>query len=834
MTTPMMAQWEECKKEAKGALLLFRLGDFYEAFCEDATKVAKEANLTLTARQGVPMCGIPYHTSELYIDRLLAKGHKVAIAEQMEEPKEAKGLVRREIVRIVTPGTTLSSTLVAEKRNNFFASVVSLGETVGCSFLDVTTGEFAATECTDEETLQSILHRVRPSEILAEKTFLSEKPHFFAALSYSFPFLLNEEGECDPKIASAALSFHLDTSQFRGKRAAVAAAGMLLLYLKEELHLSLEQVRAIDFHPFSQTMGIDPATLGHLELSGALLEFLDRTWTPMGGRLLSAWLKAPLLDPEEIRGRQEKIKELVAYSEEAKGLDEPLQKIKDLERLAMKVVTQIAGPRDLLALGLSLEQVPLLKERSLRFSSAFAQELFDAAPLAEMILSALHPTPPLRIGDGEIFREGFDPELDRLRHAARDSISWMGRYQMRLREETGIKTLKVGYTQAFGYYIEVSRGQSEKVPAEFQRRQTLTNAERFTTEELKQFEHQVLTAEERAKALESSHFYKLRAQIAEKASEIVSCAKAVAKIDLFLSLAKVARGEGWTQPLIDDSDRLEIRGGRHPIVERAVGKASFIANDAEMHRERQMLLITGPNMAGKSTYMRQVALIVVLAQMGSYVPAESLRMGVVDQLFSRIGASDNLAKGQSTFMVEMAETAYILRHATARSLVLLDEIGRGTSTYDGIAIAWAVAEFLLLQNGKQAKTLFATHYWELTRLQEEHPHLVNLHAAVRETGEGILFLRKMVPGGTDKSYGIHVAKLAGLPSKVLRKAEDILSLLEKGVLGRRTPVTEQLSLFPLASVEEGNALLEELRELDLDKVSPLQALQLLTRWKSEV
>ncbi|HLB52250.1 MAG TPA: DNA mismatch repair protein MutS, partial [Chlamydiales bacterium] len=804
----------------KDALLFFRLGDFYEAFCKDAEIIAKEVNLTLTARQGTPMCGVPFHTAETYIDRLLAKGYRVAVAEQVEDPKNTKGLVRREVVRIVTPGTTLSSTLVSEKKNNFFASVVKVGDLLGFSFLDVTTGEFFAAEFEEIAQLEDALHRIRPAEILVEKGFLTSYPQFLKKLSFSFPFLLNEKEECNPKIAHDALVFHLDTSQIRGRKGAVGAAGILLLYLKEDLSLTLEQVRSIDLQPFSLKMGLDHATFQHLELAGSLLTFLDQTATPMGGRLLSSWLKSPLLNCEEIRTRQSAIAEFHLQWEAAKALEETLCQIKDLERLTMKVLTQIAGPRDLYALGLSLRALPTLKkelEHSLVFETA---SIFDATALSQKILSALTSSPPLRIGEGEIFQDGFDPELDQLRQIAKDSMSWIARYQTSLREETGIKTLKVGYTKAFGYYIEVSRGQSEKAPSSFQRRQTLVNGERFVTEELKAFEHQVLTAEERAKALESEHFVKLRLFVATFAASINQSAKAIARIDALLSLARIAKYEEWCCPIVDDSDILDIRGGRHPIVEKAIGKSSFIANETQLNSSRQMMLITGPNMAGKSTYIRQVALIAILAQIGSYVPATSARIGVIDQVFSRIGASDDLVKGQSTFMVEMTETANILRHATSRSLVILDEIGRGTSTYDGISIAWAVAEYLLTQTGKQAKTLFATHYWELTQLEERFPHLINYQTAIRETDSGILFLRKMVPGGTDKSYGIHVAKLAGLPPKAIRKAEEILILLEKGILRRKEP--EQLSLFPMEE-EETFSLVAELRNLDIHQLTPVQA-----------
>lgn len=840
--TPMMAQWHSCKEEAKEALLLFRLGDFYEAFEEDAKIISKELGVTLTARQGTAMCGVPFHTVETYIDKLLAKGYKVAIAEQIDDPKMTKGLVRRKIQRIITPGTTLSSSLLSDKKNNFFASLSIIGSTYGLSYIDVTTGEFFALEFEEEHLLFDAIHRIRPAEILAEKKFIAHLPHFLERLSHFFPFLLNEKEGCDPKIALAALDHHLDRAKkplIRGKLAATSAAGMLLLYLKEELSLSLDQVQSIDLNACSEVMGIDHSTLEHLEIGTTLLEFLDETMTPMGARLLSQWLKAPSLKLEEIKKRQETISFFLSHWEEAEKIREMLNQVKDLERLMMKTVTQIATPRDLLALGHSLKMLFPLKEKLLELHLEEASDLFNAKEISEKIISAISPTPPIRIGEGEIFLEGFDKELDRLKALSKESISWMNRYQVELRESTGIKTLKVGYTKAFGYFIEVSHSQGTKVPDFFQRRQTLVNAERFITEELKSFEHQVLTAEERAKALEMEYFLALRSEVASFSLEVHKSAKLIARIDLLLSLAKIAQVERWKAPIVDDSNRLEIQSGRHPIVERAIGKNFFIANDTLLEPSSQMMLITGPNMAGKSTYIRQVAVIVILAQIGSFVPADFAHIGLVDQLFSRIGASDDLQKGQSTFMVEMAETANILHHATSRSLVILDEIGRGTSTYDGISIAWAVAQYLLTQHNRQAKTLFATHYWELTKLAEEYPHARNFQTAIQEKEGDLLFLRKIVPGGTDKSYGIHVAKLAGLPLKVIKRAEEMLKLLEKGLPRKKVPQVEQLSLFspppplPPKPVEKGSLLIEELKQLDLNQLSPIAALEILFRWKNE-
>ena len=830
----MMAQWQACKEEAKVALLFFRLGDFYEAFQEDARIISKEINVTLTSRQGIPMCGVPFHTSELYIDKLLAKGYKVAVAEQTEEPKAGKGLVKREITRIVTPGTVVSSQLLSEKRNNFFASIVQVGSIYGLSYIDLTTGEFYALELDEPEQLLDALHRIRPAECLTEKKFISAHPKFFEELSLAFPFLLNEKEHSEHGTAFAALTLHFDVPNLdgfglRGRTAAITAAGTLMLHIKEELNLGLEQITAIQNSALSKTMGIDRSTLRHLELCESLLDFLDETATPMGGRLLAQWLKNPLLCCEEIKRRQEAIAQFLANWDAAQIVRSQLAQVRDIERLTIKIAAQMATPRDLYALGLSLSHLPKIKEDLKVFAIPETDTLFDAYPVAEKILASMHPSPPLRMGEGEIFLDGFHQELDHLRKLSKDSLTWMARYQTQLREETGIKTLKVGYTRAFGYYIEVTRAQSDKIPETFHRRQTLVNGERFITEELKQFEHQVLTAEERSKALEAELFESLRSEMAKESASIHTTARIIARIDTLLSLAKIAKQWRFTCPTVDESDLLEIHEGRHPIVERSIGSASFIPNDTILSREKQMMLITGPNMAGKSTYIRQVALIVILAQIGSYVPAASAHIGVIDQVFSRIGASDDLARGQSTFMVEMSETANILNNATSRSLVLLDEIGRGTSTYDGIAIAWAVAEFLLTTSKRQAKTLFATHYWELTRLEAEYPHASNYQTAVEEIPSGIVFLRKIIPGGTDKSYGIHVAKLAGLPAKAIRRAEEMLHQLESKSSRKKSIPDNQLSLF--TSLPSPEDPWSELKSLDLNQTTPLQALQKLMQWQ---
>jgi DNA mismatch repair protein MutS len=798
----MMAQWQACKDEAKGAILFFRLGDFYEAFHDDALLVARELDITLTKRQETPMSGVPFHASEGYIDKLVSKGYRVAIAEQTEDAKLAKGLVKREIVRIVTPGTVMSQALLSDKNNNFLACITQVNTSFGLSVLDLTTAEFRAMELESEKELEGELFRLQPKEILVSAKW--HKNHSAEA----FPFVLTtkEDWHFDHKMACESLLKHfkvhnLDGFGLKGMVAAVNAAGALLSYVSEDLNLSIAHVQKIQTEKLSAYMALDRATQRHLELTESLqsekkkhtlLHLLDETATPMGGRLLRQWLTHPLLSVEGIRERQDAIEQLLNRNISA------LQNIRDLERLIMRIETGYATPRDLVALRYSLEPIPalhaVLGDLSSTLIARALQKCTDVSSITALIASALVEAPPLRLSDGGIFKTGYHPELDELHAIRADSHTWIAKYQTELREETRIKTLKVSFTQAFGYYIEVSRGQAEKMPDRFQRRQTLVNAERFITPELKDYEHRALTAEDRQLALETQLFHELRAKIAAHAPEIRVIAQAIAQIDCLSALAKVAKEHCYVRPLVDESSLFHIEEGRHPVIEASLSKESFIPNDVHLdQKEERLLLITGPNMAGKSTYIRQVALIAIMAQMGSFVPAKSAHIGIIDKVFSRIGASDDLTRGQSTFMVEMTETANILHNATERSLVILDEIGRGTSTYDGISIAWAVAEHLL----KVAKTLFATHYWELTQMEGKIPGAVNYNVAVHESPDGIVFLRKIVRGGTDKSYGIHVARLAGLPPSVIKRAQEMLAKLEKQP-GRAPPPAakqEQLSFF---------------------------------------
>ena len=808
--------------------------------------------MTLTQRQGVPMCGVPFHAHEQYVDKLLAKGHKIAIAEQTEDPKSAKGLVKREISRICSPGTVVNSQLLNEKKNNYIAAITQLGSIFGLAFLDLTTGEFRTLELEQEAALIDELHRIRPAEFIAPRKFKEHRPQFFQDLSYAFSFLLSEreEWQFDASNALQALLNHfrissLDGFGLKGQNAAIAAAGSLFIYLKDDLSLRLNHITSIQNEALFQFMTIDRSTMRNLELTeslsdassqNTLLDLIDYTATPMGARLLRQWLKHPLLNITEIEARQNAVADFIARADIAQSIHQMLESVRDLERLITKVSARYASPRDLWTLGQSLNTIPALRQELKSFSCALIQnnrlQLHDVSAIAQKICSSLKETPPLRISDGDLFRSGIYPELDRLRGLSQDGIDWIARYQTGLREKTGIKTLKVGFTKAFGYYIEVSRAKGEGIPEGFQRSQTLVNAERYVTEELKQYEHQVLTADERAKALEAELFEELRAKTAQESDSILGIAKALAQIDVLLSLSLAAQKQRFNRPIVNDSNLLEIINGRHPVLERAIGTAHFIPNDTLLdNQSRQLILLTGPNMAGKSTYIRQVALIAILAQMGSYVPADSAHIGVIDRLFSRIGASDDLARGQSTFMVEMSETANILHNATSRSLIILDEIGRGTSTYDGISIAWAVAEFLLTTPGQKAKTLFATHYWELTHLEKEHKSAVNMHVAVQETSNGIVFLRKIIPGGTDRSYGIHVAKLAGMPFAVIKRSEEMLSKLEEvrhdkepALPSKKRKTDNQLPLFE-------SPIIQKLRQIDTDQLTPMQALQILIDFK---
>lgn len=800
--TPMMAQWHSCKESAPGCILLFRMGDFYEAFHEDAEILSTTIDLTLTKRQGIKMAGIPHHTYEQYLEKLVLKGYRVAIAEQVEDPKSAKGLVKREIVRIVTPGTLVSSSQLVEKNNNFFASLIQVGKIYGLALIDLTTGDFKALESEDITDILNETYAIKPSEFLISKKFYDKHLSLFEELRLSFNFLLTTQDEWtfDHQLAYTTLVTHfgthsLDGFGLKGLNGAINAAGALLTYLQDNLSLSISHIHTITSYSRQGFLALDRTTLKNLELTESLrdgsknetlLELLDHTKTAMGSRLMRSLILQPLTSIPQINERQEAIEELLLHHDKFFDL---FFKIKDLERLMMRVSSSFAQPKDLVALKLSLEVIPLVKKLLELLKAPIFKEslkkLIDLSALTTLLGNALNENAPHRISDGYVFKEGYHLDLDELREISKNGKTWLLAYQNRLRDETGIKTLKVGFTGAFGYYIEVSKGQAEKMPPTFQRRQTLVNCERFISPELKDFEEKVLTAEERIAKLETELFNDLRQQVAKYCDVIFEMAKAIAFIDCLASFSYVSQKWGYTRPIVDDSSLLHIVEGRHPVIESSHLRTLFTPNDTLLDdRDNRLILITGPNMAGKSTYIRQVALIALMAHMGCFVPAKFAHIGLIDKIFTRIGASDDLSRGQSTFMVEMSETANILNHATSRSLVILDEIGRGTSTYDGIAIAWSTAEYLLTQNGKQAKTLFATHYFELTALQDQIKGAINYNVLVAETAQGITFLHKIAKGSTDKSYGLHVAKLAGMPSSVIERAQSILLDLEEGLSGK--------------------------------------------------
>lgn len=839
--SPMMAQWYDCKQKAKEALLLFRLGDFYEAFYEDAETLSAAVDVTLTQRQGIPMSGIPAHTAESYIEKLVGKGFLVAIAEQVEDPKQVKGLVKREVVRMVSPGTLVTS--LPESDNNFFACIVHLNKTYALALLDFSTGELRAYETEDFKELKDELYRRSPSEVL-----LSEKDLDLFPPPFPFRLTKREKWHFDHQSAHIALTHRfgvhsLDGFGLKGKTSAIVAAGALLAYVQEDLFLSTSHIKTIIADELSSYMAIDQATQRNLELTEALhgtgknftlLKLLDHTRTPMGARLLKSWLTHPLLSVEEIKKRQESVEELRSHLSCA----DLLRPVRDLERLMMRISSGNATPRDLISLKVSLKQIPPLKEALCSLSSPLLCLL--PFPSVDKIVLAIEETiveePPTKLGEGRVIRPGVNSELDELCSLKNNSQSWVARYQTELRDKTGIKTLKIVFSKAFGYCIEVSRGQAENMPATFERRQTLVNCERFITPELKTYEEKILTAEDKIHQIEARLYHQLQQRLALELDTINTLATSVATLDVLLSFATVSVKRNYTKPQIDEGSLLSIKVGRHPVIEASLYDGSFIPNDTNLNEENSLTLITGPNMAGKSTYIRQVALITILAQIGSFVPAQSAQIGIIDKVFSRIGASDDLSRGQSTFMIEMTETANILNNATPRSLVILDEIGRGTSTFDGISIAWAVAEHLLKV---RCKTLFATHYWELTELEKTHPGVRNVHVAVQEAADQIVFLRKIVEGSTDKSYGIHVARLAGLPHSVLKRAHEVLHKLEEKDLNvpekASLKETAQLSFFSLPSPRETEleSMAQEIRKCDPNTMTPLEALQKLAAWHQQ-
>ncbi len=854
-----MRQYNAVKDQTPGALLLFRLGDFYELFFDDAVIAARELEITLTSRNkekgmAIPMCGVPYHAADGYIARLIQKGYRVAICDQMEEAGAGKKLVRREVTRIVTPGTATDSNLLRSHENNYLAAVASNGIRAGLAYVDVSTGEFRVTEM-DAAEVTAALEHLGAREVL----FPVEAP-LFAGQDRNSRYLRTEIEDwifshdyADRMLRDHFHLLSLDGQGLAGKHAAVCAAGAILHYLRDTQRAALDHLARPAPYDRSDSMLLDSVTVRNLELiepvfaddaglgkSATLLGVLDQTATGMGGRLLGQRLLRPSVSEAEIEARLDAVAELLSETILRVELRKELAGVLDLERLLARATLGSAGPRDLLALGKSLERIPRLKARVERPGGARLQAIRDALDevpeVRERILTALADEPPMNLTDGGAIRAGYNPELDELRDLSRNGKQYIAQIETRERERTGIQSLKVRFNNVFGYYIEISKANLRLAPVDYERKQTLVNAERFTTPELKGYERKVLDAEEKILALEKELFGQVRQVAADHGQRIRQTAEAVAELDVLAALAQVAAENRYTRPKFSSGDEMRIAGGRHPVVERLMEQDAgrFIPNDLYLNSSADLIaVITGPNMGGKSTYLRQAALISLLAQMGSFVPADSAALPVIDRIFTRIGASDNLARGRSTFMVEMTETAVILNTATSRSFIVLDEIGRGTATYDGLALAWSVVEHI--HSRTRAKTLFATHYHELTELAEQLDGVRNLRVSVKEVGDHIIFLRKVEPGRADRSYGIEVARLAGLPAGVIERARQVLKLHEKSeraVTGELQPSTEpaQAQLFaPL-----NHHIAERIRELKLDELRPIDALQLLSELQEEL
>ncbi len=802
--TPMMKQYRRIRADLPaGTILLFRLGDFYEMFFEDARDAAPLLEITLTRRHGMPMCGVPFHSVDGYVAKLLRAGRKVAICDQLEDPSAAKGIVKRDVTRIVTPGTATEESVLNSKEHHFLAGLYRHGSAVGLALLDLSTGEFQVEESDSPAAIRDAIQRASPVECVLPADQEADPAIRETLSGVAVMKSPMEEWVFDYETARDHLVRHFKVHSLEGfgcegRRASVGAAGGVLYYVRESLRRQVGHIRSLRLHRPADFMILDESTAANLDLlpsgrrgagKGAdLLGVLDVTRTPMGGRLLREWLLRPLAREEAIRERHDAVEALVKDRALLADVRAGLEEIRDLERLVVRLSTGSGHARDLKAMGQSLGALPpvrrLIADHPTCRLASLATAIVEEPELAELIEKAIVDDPPLAVKEGGLIRAGYHEELDELRRLATEGKQFLAEYQAREIDRTGIKTLKVRHNKVFGYYIEVSRGQVLNVPADYTRKQTLVNAERYITPELKEYEHKILGAQDRSMALEYELFTEIRTRVVDRMAAIQDTARALAELDVFASFADRALANRYVRPVISGNGRLVICEGRHPVVETLAEAERFVANDTLLDRDdNQLLIITGPNMAGKSTYIRQVALIVIMAQMGSFVPASSAAIGVVDRVFTRVGASDDLARGRSTFMVEMQETANILNNATPHSLVVLDEIGRGTSTFDGISIAWAVAEHLHNNEAVKAKTLFATHYHELTDLALTMKGVKNYSCLARDTSQGVVFLRRIVPGAADKSYGIQVAKLAGLPEPVIERAREILANLEEGEFG---------------------------------------------------
>ncbi|WP_295581815.1 DNA mismatch repair protein MutS [uncultured Oscillibacter sp.] len=863
--TPMMKQYLEIKKDNPDSILFFRLGDFYEMFDDDARLASRELDLTLTSRdhgkhqkpaeEQIPMCGIPYHASEAYIARLIAKGYKVAICEQMEDPAAAKGLVKRDIIRVVTPGTVIAAACLDDKSSNFLCGIYMDSRAAGVAFCDISTGKAHLTAFTGKDRLEHVVNelgRFSPVEAILNDGAYAEKG-LTDALAETFSCRVENGGERRFLLAEAEKNIRRQFGEEAlgrlpaGTPAAAMALGGLLNYLYETQKTDLSHINDLDYYEQGRFMELDLAARRNLELTetlrakekkGSLLWVLDKTKTPMGARCLRSFMERPLLSVTAICKRNAAVAALVENTIAREELIAALTGLGDMERLLGRIVYGTAGGRDMASLRAAMEKLPAVRAQLAAFSDRRLAELTEQLDTLEdvggRIAAAICDEPPFSVREGGFIRDGFHQEVDRLRHILKGGKGVIAEMEAREKERTGIRTLKIGYNKVFGYYIEVSNSFKDQVPETYIRKQTLVNGERFITQELKDLEHSVLTASERVVALEYELFTQLRREVSDQAARIQRTAAALAEADALASFAAVAVRRGYCRPDVDESGVIEIREGRHPVVEQVLKDTLFVPNDTFMgEREERVAIITGPNMAGKSTYMRQVALIVLMAQMGSFVPARHAHIGVVDRIFTRIGASDDLSAGQSTFMVEMTEVSDILHHATKNSLLILDEIGRGTSTFDGMSIARAVLEYCADRKLLGAKTLFATHYHELTELENTLPGTVNYNIAVKARGDDIIFLRKIVPGGADRSYGIEVARLAGLPEKVVQRAKAVLKELEEENGVSYTAPRRETDQVSLGSIGEGEVL-DALRRCQPDTLTPIEAMGLLYELKQKL
>ena len=866
--SPMMQRYLETKKEYQDCILFYRLGDFYEMFFDDAITASRELELTLTGKdcgqeERAPMCGVPHHAAEIYISRLIAKGYKVAICEQLEDPKKAKGIVKRGVIRVVTPGTVVDSNMLEERKNNYIMSIYKTGIYYGISICDISTGEFYSAEIKDNYNFPMLLDeiaRYTPSELVVnsmmsdcneEMDKIKERFENIYVTKFNDKFFTSELNNID-------LRFNIVDNNGRkqenisDKKLAISSINALIEYIEETQKTSLDHINKITVYQISKYMALDINARRNLEITekmrdkskkGTLLWVLDKTSTSMGGRLLRRWLSDPLVDVKEINKRLDAVEELKDNIILRGDVIENLKKVYDIERLTGKMAYGNANARDMITLKNSLFKLPEVKKILANCKSDLLKELYEnldeLQDIYGLINKAIVDDPPMTITDGGIIKLGYDPEIDKLKTAQTEGKNWLIKLEADEKEKTGIKNLKVGFNKVFGYYLEVTKSNLNLVPERYIRKQTLTNAERYITEELKNLENQILGAEEKVVNLEYEAFTNIRQEIAKNVVRLQTTSEVVSTLDVLASFAEVAEDMNYCKPNVNNFGVIDIKNGRHPVIEKILGTGSFVENDTHLDKEENRLaIITGPNMAGKSTYMRQVALITLMAQVGSFVPAESATIGVVDKIFTRVGASDDLSMGQSTFMVEMMEVATILKEATPNSLVILDEIGRGTSTYDGLSIAWAVAEYIADKEKCGAKTLFATHYHELTELEEKIEGVKNYSIAVKEKGEDIIFLRKIVRGGTDESYGIHVARLAGVPKDVTNKANKILQSIErKNVLtGKKEEkkdkkqVEGQFDMYNYKLAE----IAHEIDKINLNELTPIDALNTLVKIKEKM